>query len=498
MPKVGDRFLGTVVKTAAFGAFVSLLPGRDGLLHISKVGDGKRVEQGRGLPQRRRQGRGRDRRHRRPRQDLPGQGRAPRAPRRRRPAATGRPARARRPAAARDRGDRDRGRDRGDRGRRRAAARRRQRPAAATAAASAATTASDRGDRRRRPARATRSSRAPHPDAGRRPAGRHGTPHRAAQRAAHPHRGDPGDAQRRRSASGSASARGTRPRRCPAPRTSWSTCCSRAPSSAPRWRSPRRSRRSAARPTPSPPRSTPATTRGCSTPTCRSPIDVMCDLVADSVLDPADVETERGVILEEIAMHDDEPGDEVHDLFAEAIYGDHPLGRLISGTAETISPMTRRADQRLLPAPVHGAARSWSPPPATSTTPTVVQAGPGGVRPAPPLGRRAGRARRRRRPAHRRVPAAAAGTRGAAQGHRAGAPGARLRRASAGDDERRFALGVLNNVLGGGMSSRLFQEIREQRGLAYSVYSYTASTPTPACSASTPAARRARSTRCST
>jgi polyribonucleotide nucleotidyltransferase len=44
LPKLGDRFLGTVVKTAAFGAFISLLPGRDGLLHISKVGDGKRVE----------------------------------------------------------------------------------------------------------------------------------------------------------------------------------------------------------------------------------------------------------------------------------------------------------------------------------------------------------------------------------------------------------------------------------------------------------------------
>src|SRR5690606_33882280 len=44
LPKVGDKFLGTVVKTAAFGAFISLLPGRDGLLHISKVGDGKRVE----------------------------------------------------------------------------------------------------------------------------------------------------------------------------------------------------------------------------------------------------------------------------------------------------------------------------------------------------------------------------------------------------------------------------------------------------------------------
>ncbi len=44
MPKVGDKFLGTVVKTAPFGAFISLLPGRDGLLHISKVGAGKRVE----------------------------------------------------------------------------------------------------------------------------------------------------------------------------------------------------------------------------------------------------------------------------------------------------------------------------------------------------------------------------------------------------------------------------------------------------------------------
>jgi predicted Zn-dependent peptidase len=66
-------------------------------------------------------------------------------------------------------------------------------------------------------------------------------------------------------------------------------------------------------------------------------IDVICDLVIDSVLAESDVETERGVILEEIAMHDDEPGEEVHDLFTEATFGDHPLGRLISGTAETIT-----------------------------------------------------------------------------------------------------------------------------------------------------------------
>src|SRR3954451_1177517 len=71
-------------------------------------------------------------------------------------------------------------------------------------------------------------------------------------------------------------------------------------------------------------------------------IDVLCDLLADSLLCESDVETERAVILEEIAMHDDEPDDEVHELFAAAVYGDHRLGRPISGTAETISPMTRR------------------------------------------------------------------------------------------------------------------------------------------------------------
>src|SRR5215475_14270768 len=74
-------------------------------------------------------------------------------------------------------------------------------------------------------------------------------------------------------------------------------------------------------------------------------IDVMCDLVADSVLAESDVETERGVILEEIAMHDDEPDEEVHDLFTGALYGDHPLGRLISGTPETIARMSRKQIQ---------------------------------------------------------------------------------------------------------------------------------------------------------
>jgi len=198
-------------------------------------------------------------------------------------------------------------------------------------------------------------------------------------------------------------------------------------------------------------------------------IDVMCDLIADSVLDPADVETERGVILEEIAMHEDEPGDEVHDLFAAALYGRHPLGRLISGTEETISPMSRRQIQSFY-------RRHY-------VAPSIVIAAAGNLDHAAVV---------------RRVRAALAGTPldtppAAPVAHRPALPAPRLRGgqvvvsnkdteqahlvlggAGIGRlDERRFALSVLNNVLGGGMSSRLFQEIRERRGLAYSVYSYS-------------------------
>jgi predicted Zn-dependent peptidase len=195
-------------------------------------------------------------------------------------------------------------------------------------------------------------------------------------------------------------------------------------------------------------------------------VDVVCDLITNSVLDPADVETERGVILEEIAMHDDEPDDEVHDLFTRAIYGDHPLGRLISGTPQTISPMTRRQIQsfyrrRYLPPSIvvaaagnldHGKLVRW-----------VREAFAAYDTPADPVARRPASP-----PVPVRGPQTVVKSKDTEQAHVVlGAPGlARL-------DERRFALGVLNNVLGGGMSSRLFQEIREKRGLAYSVYSYT-------------------------
>ncbi|WBB51794.1 pitrilysin family protein [Verrucosispora sp. WMMA2044] len=197
-------------------------------------------------------------------------------------------------------------------------------------------------------------------------------------------------------------------------------------------------------------------------------IDVMCDLVADSLLEPADVETERGVILEEIAMHDDEPGDEVHDLFAQAVYGDHPLGRLISGTAETVTPMTRRQIQSfyrrryVAPQIVIAAAGNLDHTAVVRLVRQALRGTPLDTDPAAPAPQRPATPAVRTRAAATVVEA-----KETEQAHIVlGCPGIdRL-------DERRFALGVLNNVLGGGMSSRLFQEIRERRGLAYSVYSY--------------------------
>jgi predicted Zn-dependent peptidase len=197
-------------------------------------------------------------------------------------------------------------------------------------------------------------------------------------------------------------------------------------------------------------------------------VDVLCDAVADSVLAPADVETERGVILEEIAMHDDEPGDEVHDLFTEVIFGDHPLGRLISGTEETISPMTRTQINGFYrrryapPRIVVAAAGNLDHATVVRLVRRALAGTPLDTAPAAPEPHRAAGKRVRTLP-----PQNVVRSRDTEQAHVVlGGPGiSRL-------DERRFALGVLNNVLGGGMSSRLFQEIREKRGLAYSVYSY--------------------------
>jgi predicted Zn-dependent peptidase len=200
-------------------------------------------------------------------------------------------------------------------------------------------------------------------------------------------------------------------------------------------------------------------------------VDVICDMVTSSLIAGADVDSERGVILEEIAMHDDEPGDAVHDVFAETVFGDSPLGRPVLGSVESIEALSRQSiagyyRRRYRPSSlVISAAGNID---HTSVVRLVRRAfeqagalGAADERPAPARLARAARSSRSRR---RRVCVVARPTEQA--NLVLGGWGV------ARTDDRRFALGVLNNALGGGMSSRLFQEIREKRGLAYSVYSY--------------------------
>jgi predicted Zn-dependent peptidase len=197
-------------------------------------------------------------------------------------------------------------------------------------------------------------------------------------------------------------------------------------------------------------------------------VDVICDLVTDSVLAEADVETERGVILEEIAMTDDEPGDEVHDLFADAVYGDSPLGRRISGTPATIAAMTRDEIHEFYrthyaaPRIVVAAAGNLDHDEVVDRVAAAFGHSPYFTAPGQPEPVLVPDAFVPVRP--HRVEVCSKDTE---QAHVVYGCAGLTRH-----DERRFALGALNNVLGGGMSSRLFQQIREKRGLAYSVYSY--------------------------
>jgi len=198
-------------------------------------------------------------------------------------------------------------------------------------------------------------------------------------------------------------------------------------------------------------------------------VDVVSDLVTSSLVTTADVEAERTVILEEIAMHEDEPGDAVHDLFAEAMYADGPMGRSVLGTVESITTLSRTAingyyRRRYRPRNlVVSAAGNIDHAVLVRQVRRAFEAagaldGPHEV-PAPP---RTGGHPPRMSTGVRLT------SRKTEQSHLIlGVPGVTR------NDDRRFALGVLNAAFGGGMSSRLFQEVREKRGLAYSVYSYS-------------------------
>ena len=197
--------------------------------------------------------------------------------------------------------------------------------------------------------------------------------------------------------------------------------------------------------------------------------DVICDLVNNGLLSEADIAGERGVILEEIAMNEDDASDVVHDLFMESYYGSTPLGRPILGTQESIRSLSSRGirsfyRRNYIPSRiVVSAAGSID---HDEVVRLVREAFDGRGEEGEPQGRTDA--------ARPLIPRGRGGTvvqsRPLEQANVvAGFPA--LRRT----DERRYVLSVFNAALGGGMSSRLFQEVRERRGLAYSVYSFVTS-----------------------
>jgi predicted Zn-dependent peptidase len=189
-------------------------------------------------------------------------------------------------------------------------------------------------------------------------------------------------------------------------------------------------------------------------------LDILSDIVWTPALRADEVESERQVILEEIHMRDDTPDDLVHEQFGAALYPEHPLGREVIGTVESIEAISRddiaayhaahyrpgnvvvAAAGNVVHEDVVRLVEKWLPRDA-------------GMRPARVIG-------------GLRVPRPLVVTRrGTEQAHVVLGT-----RALPRNDDDRYALAVLNQALGGGMSSRLFQEIRERRGLAYSGFSY--------------------------
>ena len=199
-------------------------------------------------------------------------------------------------------------------------------------------------------------------------------------------------------------------------------------------------------------------------------VEFMSDMIQHSTIAKSDVETERNVILEEINMRDDDPGDLIHDLFAETLWKGHPLGRPVLGTRQTIGAVTRDQVKRFYsgrygpPRFVVAAAGNLEHDALCALDPEAHGHGPEAVR-----------VRRRRRTANAGdVPVASGETlvhkRKTEQAHIClGANG------YSRSHPDRFAFGVVNTALGGGMSSRLFQEVREKRALAYAVGSYHSS-----------------------
>jgi predicted Zn-dependent peptidase len=197
-------------------------------------------------------------------------------------------------------------------------------------------------------------------------------------------------------------------------------------------------------------------------------VDVISDLITSSVVKQEDVDAERKVVLEEIAMRDDDPSDLIHDLFLEKYYGDTPLGRPILGTIESIKSMSRSTvfnyyKNRYRPEDIVVAVAGNVK--HKNVVAMVEDAlSKDGFLEKPKAVFQVRESKKTKVAGKGEVTLL---DRKTEQAHIVyGVPGV------ARDDKQRFALSILSSALGGGMSSRLFQEIREKRGLAYSTYAY--------------------------
>ncbi len=189
-------------------------------------------------------------------------------------------------------------------------------------------------------------------------------------------------------------------------------------------------------------------------------IDVLSDMFFNSLFDPKEIEKEKKVVIEEIKMYEDSPDELIHDLFSEFVWNDHSLGKPILGTEESIRALGR---EKVLDYISHHYAPD-----------NLVIAVAGSIKHEDIMAKLSERYSHFKRGGKRLLEGSPQGQtverfikKDTEQAHLIlGVPGLGQ------DDPDIYPIHVFNNVLGGGLSSRLFQEIREQRGLAYSVYSY--------------------------
>ncbi len=189
-------------------------------------------------------------------------------------------------------------------------------------------------------------------------------------------------------------------------------------------------------------------------------IDVLSDMFFSSLFDEKEIEKEKKVVIEEIKMYEDSPDELIHDLFSELVWNDHPLGKPILGTENSIRGLSREkilhyldhhyAPDNLVIA-VAGKIQHEEVIKKLSSIYGEFKRGGKRILEGTPIGHQVQRSITKDTEQMNLV---------------MGVPGLGQ------DDEDIYAMHVVNNILGGGLSSRLFQGIREQRGLAYSVYSY--------------------------